>query len=90
LRKNVLSTPEFRQYAKKNLVLVDEDFPRHKQQSAEQKEANKALAEKYNIEGYPTVIVLSSNGRQLSEKVGYGGQSAKSFIADLQKLKPTS
>jgi thioredoxin-related protein len=87
LRKNVLSAPEFIEYAKKNLVLVDLDFPRHKQQPEELKKANEALSQKYNIEGFPTVIVLSSDGKELTKKVGYDGQNAKDFIAELEKLK---
>jgi thioredoxin-related protein len=90
LRKNVLSSQEFTDFAKKNLVLVDVDFPRHKQLPEEQKKANDALSQKFNIEGFPTVIVLSSEGKQLSKKVGYDGQNAKDFIAELEKLKSRS
>src|SRR3954471_16135308 len=63
LDKEVFSTPEFAEYAKKNLVLVEVDFPNKKPQSAELKKANEALQEKYKIEGYPTVIVLNSEGK---------------------------
>jgi thioredoxin-related protein len=87
LHKNVFSSKEFAEYAKKNLVLVEVDFPRTKQQSPELKRANRELAEKHNIEAYPTVIVFDSNGKEISKKTGYGGQGAKDFIADLDKLK---
>jgi thioredoxin-related protein len=87
LRKNVLSTKEFEDYAKKNLVLVDVDFPHGKELPADQKKANEALSEKYGIEGLPTVVVLSSDGKQIKKKVGYSGQETKDFIAELEKLK---
>ena len=87
LKKNVLSSQEFIDYAKKNLVLVDVDFPHNKEQSAELKKANQALGEKYSVEGLPTVVLLSSEGKELSKKAGYGGQDTKGFIADLEKLK---
>ena len=87
LRKNVLSSSEFKEYAKKNLVLVDVDFPRHTEQPQELKKANEALSQKYQIEGFPTVIVLSSDGKEWTKKVGYDGQNAKDFIAELEKLK---
>jgi len=90
LRKNVLNSQEFKDFAKDNLVLVDVDFPHQKQQTEELKKANKALAEKLNIEGYPTVIVLGPDGKELKKMVGYDGQSAKEFVADLQKLKSQS
>src|SRR6266478_4278624 len=47
LNKEVFSKPEFTEYAKKNLVLVEVDFPTKKELSAAQKKANAALKEKY-------------------------------------------
>ena len=87
LRKTVLSSPEFMEYARKNLVLVDVDFPHHKELPKAQKDANEALAQKYGVEGFPTVIVLNGNGKEVKKSVGYDGQSAKAFIAELQKLQ---
>src|SRR5438093_5259325 len=49
LHNEVFSKPEFEEYAKKNLVLVEVDFPLRKQQSEELKKANQALLEKYAI-----------------------------------------
>ncbi len=89
LNKEVFSTPEFAQYAAKNLVPVEVDFPRTKQQSAEQKQANQALQEKYGIQGYPTVVVLGSDGKKLGE-LGYQPGGPKAFIAQLEKLKSKS
>lgn len=87
LRKNVLDSPEFLGYARTNLLLVDIDFPRHQEQPEALKKANQALAEKYAITGFPTVLVFSSSGKQLKKSVGYGGQSAKDFIAGLEQAK---
>src|SRR5438132_10051707 len=67
LHKEVFSKPEFAEYAKKNLVLVEVDFPRKKQLAPEQKKANDALGAKYQIEGYPTLIVLDGNGKKVGE-----------------------
>ena len=85
LHKTVLESPEFAEYASKNLVLVELDFPRRKAQSDELKSANKALAAKYGIEGYPTIIVLSADGKELYRKVGYGGTPAEEYITTLSK-----
>ncbi len=86
LTKEVFSQPEFADYAKKNLVLVEVDFPRKKQQSAELKKANQALEEKYKIKGYPTIVVLDSEGKKVGE-LNYEPGGAKPFIAELEKLK---
>jgi thioredoxin-related protein len=86
LNREVFSQPEFAAYAKKNLVLVEVDFPRKKQQSAEQKKANLALQKKYNIDGYPTVVVLNSEGKKIGE-LGYMPGGPNVFIAQLEKVK---
>ena len=84
LHKNVLTSSEFESYAAKNLILVEVDFPRQKEQTEDLKNANKALAKKYKIEGYPTVILLTPEGKELSKAVGYGGAKPEEFIAKLE------
>ncbi|MGA2659465.1 MAG: thioredoxin family protein [Verrucomicrobiota bacterium] len=86
LRKEVFSTPEFTEYAKKNLVPVEIDFPQRKQQPAELRKANRALQAKYEIRGYPTVVVLNGQGKKVGE-LGYEAGGPKPFIAKLQELK---
>jgi thioredoxin-related protein len=87
LRENVLSSEAFLEFARKNLVLVDVDFPRQKKQREEVRKANEALSDKFGISVFPTVIVLSSDGKELKRTEGYGGESTKTFIAELEKLK---
>src|ERR1700742_793487 len=48
-KKEVYSTPEFSEYAAKNLILVEIDFPHDKPQGAELKAANKELQAKYRV-----------------------------------------
>ena len=86
LHNEVFSKPEFAEYAKKNLILVEVDFPRKKKLSAEQTKANGALQQKYKIEGYPTIIVLDGEGKQV-DRLGYMPGGPKAFIAGLEKLK---
>lgn len=87
LHKTVLVAPEFMAFAKDNLVLVELDFPSKKPQSAELKAANQKLAQRFKVEGYPTVIVLDAEGKELFREVGYGGTPAKAYVAKLAKLK---
>lgn len=86
LDREVFTKPEFQDYANKNLVLVEIDFPRGKELSAAQKSQNEGLAQQYEIQGFPTIIVLNGEGKKLGE-LGYtpGGPSA--FIAALDKLR---
>ena len=89
LNKEVFSKPEFADYAAKNLVLVEVDFPRKKQQTEEMKKANETLQEKYGIKGYPTIIVLNSEGAKIGE-TGYMEGGPKAFVAELEKIKKKS
>jgi len=86
LKEEVFDTAEFEAYAAKNLVLVEVDFPREKKLSAEQKAANKALAAKYQVKGYPTIWVLDGTGMPVA-KLGYMPGGPKAFIAELAKVK---
>ena len=87
LRKQVLTSPEFVAYAKTNLVLVEVDFPRSKTQTEELKKSNERLSQKFDVGGFPTVILLDPDGKQLSKTVGYGGEDPKQFIAKLEKAR---
>lgn len=89
LHKEVFSQTEFVEYAQKNLVPVEIDFPRKKEQSADLKAANQKLQQQYKIEGYPTVIVLDANGKKVGE-LGYMQGGPKAFIAELDKIKAKS
>jgi thioredoxin-related protein len=86
LKEEIFSKPEFVEYAAKNLVLVEVDFPRKKQLSEQQNRANRALADKYGIKGYPTLIILDGDGKKAGE-LGYMRGGPKPFIAELEKLK---
>jgi protein disulfide-isomerase len=85
LHKDVLESEDFATYAAKNYVLVELDFPRRTEQSEELKKANKALAQEFKVKGYPTVLVLNADGKELYRSVGYGGGTAKDYIAKLQE-----
>jgi len=81
----VLTQPEFLNYAEKNLELVELDFPKNKSIDAKLVEANARLAEKYNVEGFPTIIVLDAAGKIVHRDTGYSGKNAKAYTASLQK-----
>ncbi len=86
LRREVFSQPEFQEYAKKNLVLLEIDFPRAKEQSRDLRTQNQNLAMQYNIEGFPTIVVLNDQGKQVGV-LGYMPGGASTFISELEKLR---
>ena len=78
--KDVFEQPAFEEFAKDNLVLVKLDFPRAKPQTPEIKERNQKLAAQYEVEGFPTVILLAPDGKELAREVGYKGGGVPGFI----------
>jgi thioredoxin-related protein len=86
LDKEVFSKAEFKDYASKNLVLMEVDFPRAKTQTAGVKKQNQELAQQYQIQGFPTIVVLNGDGQKIGE-IGYMEGGAATFIAELEKLR---
>ena len=85
LDKEVFSTPEFQNYASRNLILVKLDFPRRIPQTEALKKQNEQLAEKYGIQGFPTIIVLNGQGEKVGE-LGYTDGGPSPFLAKLETL----
>ena len=55
LQANVFAKPDFVQWAKKNVVLVELDFPRGKALSPELQQQNQSLQQTFGVQGYPTI-----------------------------------
>lgn len=75
LRQEVFSSPDFTAFAQKNLALVEVDFPRTKQQTAELKAANATLKRDHApTDGFPTIVVLKRQAdgswKQIWKQVG--------------------
>ena len=89
LKKRVFSRPEFRTYADKNLVVVEIDYPQRKKQSPELKEQNEKLGREYGIDekGFPTIVLLDSNGKVMREFTGYDGEAVADLIAWIESGK---
>jgi protein disulfide-isomerase len=85
LKREVLSRPEFNAYAEKNLVLVEVDFPKRKAQEPALKKVNEALAAKYHVQGFPTLVALDAQGKELG-RLGYDPGGPKPFLAQLARL----
>ncbi|MEP6709182.1 MAG: thioredoxin family protein [Verrucomicrobiota bacterium] len=85
LDKEVFSTPEFQNFASRNLVLVKLDFPRRKPQTEALRKQNEQLAQKYGIQGFPTIIVLNDQGEKVGE-LGYMEGGPSPFLAKLETL----
>jgi thioredoxin-related protein len=86
LDKEVFSKKEFKDYAKDNLVLVEVDFPQAKKLPKKTVEQNEKLKTEHSIRGFPTIIVLDSEGKKVGQ-LGYMEGGPAPFIAKLDELK---
>ena len=87
LRKEILESDAFTDYAEKQLVLVRADFPRQKknQLSKEQVKLNEALADKYNPDGkFPYTLLVDEHGKVLKEWDGYPGETPEKFVDEIK------
>lgn len=87
IKKKVLATGEFAAYAKDSLILVEIDFPMNKPQPDSLVKANKALAEKLKIDGYPTLVVVDAEGKELWREEGYDDETPAQYIAKLKAIQ---
>ena len=82
----VLETAQFASYAQSKLELVLVDFPRTKPQDDALKQANRALADRYHVTGYPTFVLVNYAGNELGRQVGFHEGGPGAFIAELDKF----
>jgi thioredoxin-related protein len=79
LQKEVFKTPEFEKWAKKNVVLVELDFPRRTAQDPAIQKQNAELQQTFAVQGYPTVWFVNASkkdGKINLEKLGSSGYLA--------------
>jgi protein disulfide-isomerase len=86
IEKEIFSKDEFKAYAKENLILMEVDFPEKKKQTDEVKAQNKVLDKEFKIEGYPTIFLIDSEGKKLSEDIGYREGGAQAYVDHLKEL----
>jgi protein disulfide-isomerase len=93
LQAAVFAKPEFQSWAKKNVVLLELDFPRGKQLPEKIAQQNAELQSAFQVGGYPTVWIFTLDKDDKTQKInisalgslGYPqserGQEATAFLA---------
>ena len=86
LQKNVLSQDIFKREAPKQFILLLLDNPRDKSHQSEEEQAQyKRLADEFQVTGVPTVFLADAAGRPYSKQVGYSGEKAPQYVANLSE-----
>ena len=84
LEKNVLSQEAFKTGAPKNFILLKLDSPRDKsKQTPEEIEQYKVLSKQYAVQGVPTIFLTDAKGKPYWQTVGYSGDPADKYVANL-------
>ena len=86
LDQEVFAQDAFQAYAPLNFVLVELDFPRQSQLSEEVAAQNAELAERFAVQGYPTIILADAQGRAYAQ-TGYQAGGADAYVQHLESLK---
>jgi thioredoxin-related protein len=79
LQKEVLKTPEFATWAKKNVVLVELDYPRRTPQTDAIKTQNAGLQETFGIQGFPTIYFATAKAK--GGKPSFTGLGSTGYVA---------
>ena len=99
LQNDVFDKPEFVQWAKKNVILLELDFPRTKQLAPELAKQNNELQNVFKVQGFPTVWIFTLNQDSATKKMniaalgstGYPqgaepGKEQVKFLSDANKI----
>lgn len=90
--KDVFAKPEWQKFAADNVLLVTLDFPRDQNIVPKKYVArNEKLKNEFAVQGYPSYIILDSDGKTKIGQLGAGeGKTPKSFIAEFKDAVKTS
>ena len=85
LNKEIFSKRVFINYANEHLILLKIDFPLGVKQEESLIKQNNFLYDHFQIEGFPTVILLDSEV-EIHREYGYGRESPSAFVGRLKNL----
>ena len=92
LQAEVFFKPEFEQWAKDNVVLMELDFPRRTAQSEDIKTQNMNILRMFGVRGYPTIWFVNPTKQDAEinfakiESTGYVAGGPEAWIAEAERL----
>lgn len=69
LQNNVFAKPAFVEWAKKNVVLLELDFPRRKQLPSDLAQQNMNLQQAFQVSGYPTIWLFYASPDATGQRI---------------------
>jgi protein disulfide-isomerase len=68
LEHDVFEKPDFQEWAKKNVILLEVDFPRKKELPEALAEQNNGLQQFFKVQGYPTIWLFNMDKNKETKK----------------------
>lgn len=84
LEKEVFSQKAFLGYAGSDLVLFVADYPKRKKLPAKVTKQNEELLNKYQVTGFPTILLLDAEGKVLAQ-TGYQPGGAEAYVKHIKE-----
>ena len=85
LEKEILNQPSFKDELGDQYIFVKIDSPRRKALPEAEEKRNEALRDQYEIEGYPTVLIVNDQEKVLAE-LSYVEGGVPKFVEELRGL----
>ncbi|NQV23127.1 MAG: thioredoxin family protein [Rhodopirellula sp.] len=87
LAQEVFSRPGFADYAQKNFILVEADFPQNQLGQPEAIDPqHQELADRYEFQGFPTIMLFDKQGRPFAQ-TGYQPGGPEAYNAHLDEFR---
>ena len=80
----MFSTQQFKDWAKKNVILVEVDSPRKSKLPDKLQKQNDELKRRFSITGFPTVLFLDAQGKEIGRS-GYKPGGPAPWLKDASK-----
>ncbi len=87
LERNVLETPEFKEWAADRVILLMIDLPQEGITSEERK-ARSRVCIKYGVRSFPNSVLIAPDGSALASQSGYRGQETGTWLATFSQHTP--
>lgn len=81
LKNEVFVTPEFKKWAKENVVLLELDFPRKSQLPDDLKAQNSSLQQAFQVRGYPTLWAFNLQFNDATKQFNINALGSIGYVA---------
>lgn len=82
LKTRIFESKDFKNFAMKNLILIELDFPKKTELDSKTKAQNNKLQSKYKPKGFPCCVFLDSDEKEIGTILGY----SEEFIKKMKKI----